>query len=188
MRPGVLEQVAIAISTDPQDIGSAFFIGMKAAIGAALGVACAPSTIGTRIDVGEGKHSQRRDEKNDSSHESLLNTDSKQLRFPYHRTCPKYVMRVTLYPIPLKVSGAQTDRPELAKLLKCLGRGEVLMVTRLDRLARSRVTEMDLRDLRDGRASARQLGRWPTFLMRDIEEVEAKAAELRGEQRRAKLT
>jgi hypothetical protein len=89
LRPIVLVQVAIAISTDPQDIGSAFFIGMKAAIGAAFGVACAPSTIGTRIDVGEGK---------------------------------QYVMRVTLYPIPLEVSGAQTDRPELAKLLKCLGR------------------------------------------------------------------
>ena len=82
MRLGVLEQVAIAISTDPQDIGSAFFIGMKAAIGAALGVACAPSTIGTRIDVGEGKHSQRRDEKNESSHESLLNTDSNNSASP----------------------------------------------------------------------------------------------------------
>jgi DNA invertase Pin-like site-specific DNA recombinase len=36
-----------------------------------------------------------------------------------------------------KVSGAKTDRPELAKLLKRLGDGDVLMVTRLDRLARS---------------------------------------------------
>ena len=61
-------------------------------------------------------------------------------------------------------------------------------MTRLDRWPDHAVTEMDLRDLRDGRASARQLGRWPTFLMRDIEEVEAKAAELRGDQRRAKLT
>ena len=82
MRPVVLEQVSIAISTDPQDIGSAFFIGMKAAIGAAFGVACAPSTIGTRIDVGEWKHSQRRDEKNDSSHESLLNTDGNNSASP----------------------------------------------------------------------------------------------------------
>ncbi len=36
-----------------------------------------------------------------------------------------------------KASGARTDRPELAKLLRRLGDGDVLMVTRLDRLARS---------------------------------------------------
>jgi DNA invertase Pin-like site-specific DNA recombinase len=36
-----------------------------------------------------------------------------------------------------KVSGAKTDRAELAKVLKRLGVGDVLMVTRLDRLARS---------------------------------------------------
>jgi DNA invertase Pin-like site-specific DNA recombinase len=36
-----------------------------------------------------------------------------------------------------KVSGAKTDRPELAKLLKRLEAGDVLIVTRLDRLARS---------------------------------------------------
>jgi DNA invertase Pin-like site-specific DNA recombinase len=36
-----------------------------------------------------------------------------------------------------KVSGAKTDRAELAKLLRRLGDGDVLMVTRLDRLARS---------------------------------------------------
>ena len=36
-----------------------------------------------------------------------------------------------------KVSGARTDRPELAKLLRRLDPGDVLMVTRLDRLARS---------------------------------------------------
>src|SRR5262245_11599748 len=36
-----------------------------------------------------------------------------------------------------KVSGAKTDRAELAKLLKRLDRGDVLIVTRLDRLARS---------------------------------------------------
>src|SRR5262247_125000 len=36
-----------------------------------------------------------------------------------------------------KMSGARTDRPELAKLLKRLDAGDVLMVTRLDRLARS---------------------------------------------------
>ena len=36
-----------------------------------------------------------------------------------------------------KVSGARSDRPELAKLLRRLEAGDVLMVTRLDRLARS---------------------------------------------------
>jgi DNA invertase Pin-like site-specific DNA recombinase len=35
------------------------------------------------------------------------------------------------------VSGAKTDRAELAKALKRLNPGNVLMVTRLDRLARS---------------------------------------------------
>jgi DNA invertase Pin-like site-specific DNA recombinase len=36
-----------------------------------------------------------------------------------------------------KASGAKTNRPELAKLLGRLDAGDVLMVTRLDRLARS---------------------------------------------------
>jgi DNA invertase Pin-like site-specific DNA recombinase len=36
-----------------------------------------------------------------------------------------------------KVSGAQTDRKQLAKAIDALGVGDVLLVTRLDRLARS---------------------------------------------------
>jgi DNA invertase Pin-like site-specific DNA recombinase len=36
-----------------------------------------------------------------------------------------------------KISGARSDRPELAKALKRLNAGDVLIVTRLDRLARS---------------------------------------------------
>src|SRR3974390_794014 len=36
-----------------------------------------------------------------------------------------------------KVNGARSDRPALAKLLRRLDAGDVLMVTRLDRLARS---------------------------------------------------
>lgn len=36
-----------------------------------------------------------------------------------------------------KVSGAQTDRKQLAKAIDALGAGDVLLVTRLDRLARS---------------------------------------------------
>jgi DNA invertase Pin-like site-specific DNA recombinase len=36
-----------------------------------------------------------------------------------------------------KVSGAKTDRKALAKAIAALGQGDVLLVTRLDRLARS---------------------------------------------------
>ena len=36
-----------------------------------------------------------------------------------------------------KISGAKTDRAELARLMKSLQKGDVLIVTRLDRLARS---------------------------------------------------
>jgi DNA invertase Pin-like site-specific DNA recombinase len=36
-----------------------------------------------------------------------------------------------------KISGAKTDRPELGKLMRRLEDGDVLMMTRLDRLARS---------------------------------------------------
>jgi DNA invertase Pin-like site-specific DNA recombinase len=36
-----------------------------------------------------------------------------------------------------KVSGAKANRPELARALKALAKGDVLLVTRLDRLARS---------------------------------------------------
>src|SRR5947208_14817806 len=36
-----------------------------------------------------------------------------------------------------KISGARSNRPELAKMLKRLDTGDVLIVTRLDRLARS---------------------------------------------------
>ena len=36
-----------------------------------------------------------------------------------------------------KISGARANRPELAKLLAKLGNGDELLVTRIDRLARS---------------------------------------------------
>jgi DNA invertase Pin-like site-specific DNA recombinase len=50
-----------------------------------------------------------------------------------------------------KVSGAKTDRAELGKLIKRLEPGDVLMVTRLDRLARS---TRDLLNILDAIAKA----------------------------------
>jgi DNA invertase Pin-like site-specific DNA recombinase len=51
-----------------------------------------------------------------------------------------------------KASGAKTDRPELAKLLRALEAGDVLIVTRLDRLARS---TRDLLNVLDAVAKAK---------------------------------
>jgi DNA invertase Pin-like site-specific DNA recombinase len=45
-----------------------------------------------------------------------------------------------------KVSGSQTDRAELAKLLTRLEEGDVLVVTRLDRLARSTRDPLNILD------------------------------------------
>src|SRR5499425_2035268 len=45
-----------------------------------------------------------------------------------------------------KVSGAKADRAELDKLLKKLDRGDVVIVTRLDRLARSTRDLLNLLD------------------------------------------
>ncbi len=50
-----------------------------------------------------------------------------------------------------KASGAKTDRPELAKLLRALEAGDLLIVTRLDRLARS---TRDLLNILDAVAKA----------------------------------
>jgi Resolvase, N terminal domain len=36
-----------------------------------------------------------------------------------------------------KISGARSDRKQLAKAVGALGKGDVLLITRLDRLARS---------------------------------------------------
>lgn len=46
-----------------------------------------------------------------------------------------------------KISGAVSDRPELAKLLKRLEPGDVLVVTRLDRLARSTRDLLNILDI-----------------------------------------
>jgi DNA invertase Pin-like site-specific DNA recombinase len=46
-----------------------------------------------------------------------------------------------------KISGSHSDRPMLAKLLRRLERGDVLMVTRLDRLARSTRDLLNILDI-----------------------------------------
>lgn len=45
-----------------------------------------------------------------------------------------------------KISGAKADRPELARALKALEPGDTLLVTRLDRLARSTVDLLNIVD------------------------------------------
>jgi DNA invertase Pin-like site-specific DNA recombinase len=50
-----------------------------------------------------------------------------------------------------KISGARSDRPQLAKLLRQLGEGDTVVVTRLDRLARS---TRDLLNILDAIAKA----------------------------------
>src|ERR1700747_3883739 len=58
-----------------------------------------------------------------------------------------------------KVSGARADRPQLAKLMASLKEGEVVLVTKLDRLGRSTRELLDLIE-RIGKAGAsfRSLG------------------------------
>ena len=58
-----------------------------------------------------------------------------------------------------KISGARADRPELAKLLKALDAGDVVIVTRLDRLARSTRDLLNvLASIGDRKAGFRSLG------------------------------
>jgi DNA invertase Pin-like site-specific DNA recombinase len=58
-----------------------------------------------------------------------------------------------------KVSGARAGRPQLAKLIKALRKGDIVVVTKLDRLGRSTRELLDLID-RIGKAGAsfRSLG------------------------------
>lgn len=46
-----------------------------------------------------------------------------------------------------KISGARRDRPELARMLDHLREGDVLLVTRLDRLARSTADLLQIAEL-----------------------------------------
>ena len=57
-----------------------------------------------------------------------------------------------------KASGAKRDRPELARLLDQLREGDVVVVTRLDRLARSTRDLLDVAELlREADAGLRSL-------------------------------
>jgi DNA invertase Pin-like site-specific DNA recombinase len=57
-----------------------------------------------------------------------------------------------------KASGAKRDRPELARMLEQLREGDVVVVTRLDRLARSTRDLLDIAErLKDGGAGIRSL-------------------------------
>lgn len=58
-----------------------------------------------------------------------------------------------------KISGARANRPELAKLMKKLQPGDVLTVTKLDRLGRSTRELLDLIErIKDAGAAFRSLG------------------------------
>jgi DNA invertase Pin-like site-specific DNA recombinase len=46
-----------------------------------------------------------------------------------------------------KISGARSDRPQLARMLKATGAGDTVVVTRLDRLARSTLDLLHTVDL-----------------------------------------
>ena len=46
-----------------------------------------------------------------------------------------------------KISGARSDRPQLARMLKAIGAGDTIVVTRLDRLARSTLDLLHTVDL-----------------------------------------
>ena len=57
-----------------------------------------------------------------------------------------------------KASGAKRDRPELARMLEQLREGDVVVVTRLDRLARSTRDLLDIAErLREGGAGLRSI-------------------------------
>src|SRR5262249_10267101 len=63
-----------------------------------------------------------------------------------------------------KASGAKTDRPELAKAIRRLEAGDVLVVTRLDRLARS---TRDLLNILDAVAKAGARFKSPAYAWAD---------------------
>src|SRR5262249_62342254 len=71
-----------------------------------------------------------------------------------------------------KVSGAKTDRAELAKAISKLQPGDVLVVTRLDRLAREHTCSA----LAAGRAYVTSGEGWPVSLQTDADRYARQAA------------
>ena len=59
-----------------------------------------------------------------------------------------------------KISGARADRPELTKLMKVLAPGDVVLVTKLDRLGRSTRELLDLIERIAARHSVRSAIRY----------------------------
>lgn len=57
-----------------------------------------------------------------------------------------------------KISGAKSDRPQLKKLLRSIGAGDVVIVTRLDRMARSTRDLLNILAHLEEKAGFRSLG------------------------------
>jgi len=73
-----------------------------------------------------------------------------------------------------KISGARADRPQLAKLIAALKEGDVVLVTKLDRLGRSTRELLDLIErISKAGASFRSLGRHQHDLAPELEPTQA---------------
>jgi len=85
-----------------------------------------------------------------------------------------------------KISGARSDRNQLMRLITVLGKGDVLVVTRLDRLASSRSLRIGDQNLRFYRS--RQLNRTVRYACLMISYGTAERPEDEGDGKMKKLT